>query len=258
MPYTFAHIGYILPIKKKWKQYFSITGLVFGSLAPDYDILFRLTKVRFHIFQYDLKTICFFIFPIATISALFFHLFCRKIIIKNLPSPFFEKYQKYLSFDFIDYLKKHFLVFSASILLAIFLHLFLDFLCHILDAYSIQILVSEKVSNIFIIKLSGILAIYFLPVLFTLVGFFLLYILILKKRLNLSDFKLCTEINKFWTLIAIFTLALCVLKLTYTEFQDSYYIDYIIISITSSFIISVYLVCLVYYLLLALQKKELQ
>lgn len=258
MPYTFAHIGYILPIKKKWKQYFSITGLAFGSIAPDYDILFRLTKIRFHIFQYDLKIICLLIYPIATLSALFFHLFCRNILIKNLPSPLYEKYQKYIAFDFIDYLKKHFIVFSVSILTAIFMHLFLDFCCHILDAYTIKVLVSKNCNHVFIIKLSGILAIYLLPVLFTLVGFFLAYILILKNRFILTHFKFSTEKIKFWSLIAIFTLVLCLLKLMYTKFQDSFYIDYIIISITSSFIISVYLVCFIYYLLLVLQKKELR
>ena len=84
MPYTFAHLGYIIPLKKKFQSYFSVLGLVFGSIVPDYDILFRFTENRFHLFQYDLHSVFVIILPLALVSTLYFDIFCKKIFIEYL------------------------------------------------------------------------------------------------------------------------------------------------------------------------------
>jgi hypothetical protein len=138
MPYTFAHIGFTLPVYKRFHRYFSVTGLVFGSIVPDFDILFRLTNVRYHIFEYDLKTILFIICPIGLICALFFHLFCRNVIIEQLPDNLHQKYKRYLTVDFIKIFKRDYIRIAASVILAILLHIFLDYISHIVDAHSVN------------------------------------------------------------------------------------------------------------------------
>lgn len=247
MPYTFAHIGYILPIRKKWSKYFSITGLVFGSLAPDYDILFRLTKIRFHVFQYNLKTICFLIYPMAFLSAVLFHLICRNVLIKNLPSPFFEKYQKYLSFDFNAYLKNHLLLFSASVFFAIFLHLFLDFFCHILDAYQVSLFVRGIIQMQYLSDKIGYFSIYFLPVVFSCLGFYYIYKFEYNSVIPKMYFSQPKQAFLFWITLLILTIFICALKIFFTEKEKDYWLDLIAISFTSALIIAVYLCCFIFY-----------
>lgn len=227
-------------------EIFLCYGLVFGSLAPDYDILFRLTKIRFHIFQYDLKTICFLIYPIALLSAIFFHLVCRNVLIKNLPSPFFEKYQNYLDFDFIAYLKKHFVLFSVSVFLAILLHLFLDFCCHILDAYQVSVFVQSIIRMQYISNQIGYFSMYFLPILFSLFGFYLMFKSEFKNGLTKISFAHPKQQLFFWLTLLIITAIISCIKIISTEKEKDYWIDLIAISITSSFMAATYLCCFVF------------
>ncbi len=249
MPFTFAHIGYVLPIKLKLKKYFSITGLVFGSLAPDFDILFRLTRVRFHIFQYDAKTIIFYIFPLALISAVFYHLFCRNLIIENLPTYYELKYKKYKSFDFIEYLKKKYFVVFGSIIFAILLHLLLDFLCHCIDAYSAKVFINKHFHDRISDKVTFGFSIYGLPILFSIVGFYLVYRYELTEIFSLKKIVFTKQKVMFWCAFVLISILLFAIKYKLSEVDLEYYIDFIIISATSSVIIAVYTTCLVFQLI---------
>lgn len=254
MPYTFAHIGYSLAFKKKWTNYFSTTGLAFGSIAPDYDILFRLTKNRFHLFQYNAFTILFIIFPLALVSAIAFHQFCRNILILHLPEPFQKKYEVYLSINFMEVLRKNYIRISVSILFAICLHLVLDFLCHYFDAFETMQWILHKAHNEYAGDIAYWGAIYFLPVVFSLAGFYLLAKFIPIRSFNLRDFALSGEKKKFWMLILAISLLISLIKLYFTQRELNFFIDFIVITVTSSFIISVYVVCTFYYLNMSFRK----
>lgn len=255
MPFTISHIGYILPIHQKWEKKLSVSGLIFGSIAPDYDILFRLTKVRFHIFQYDAKSILFYIFPLSLISAFFFHLVCRNIIIKNLPGYYERKYQKYTSYDFFHELRTHYFRVSISILFAILLHLFLDYLCHIINAYYLKMYLLQLFHIDIIANLFYLLGIYGLPVLFSLVGFYLIYTFEYNKSLSLKNLKLTKTKSFFWFILLLNTFLFFLIKLHYTEKDNEFYVDFIIISLTSSFLVALYFTCFLFLLFQKLTKK---
>ena len=236
-----------MPIQQKWKDQFSISGLIFGSLAPDYDILFRLTKVRFHIFQYDLKTILFLIFPLTLISAFAFHLFCRNIIIDNLPVVYKTQYKKYVSFNFTDYFKKHFMQISISIFFAIILHLILDFLCHFLDATHVKILALVITKNDVIGNIAYIFAIYGLPILFSTLGVYLIFKYEYQKQFSFSNLALTKKQLAFWITMFVFTILFSIAKFMITEVDKDFFIDFIIISLTSSFLVAIYATCIFYF-----------
>ena len=42
MPFTFAHPAAIIPINSRFKSKFCLTGLVLGSMAPDFEYFIRL------------------------------------------------------------------------------------------------------------------------------------------------------------------------------------------------------------------------
>ena len=249
MPFTFAHTGYILPVKKKWIAYFSTSGLVFGSLAPDYDILFRFSENRFHLFQYDMFSIFFYIYPLALLSAVYFHLCCQTILSEHLPLFLRNKVSSFLSINIISELRKHFIKISFSILFAIFLHLFLDMLCHILDAWSVKMFVLTITKNIEMANIFYGLAIYLLPVLFSLYGFYLLWKYITDKDRSIASYKLTKKQLRFWLLVVFLAVGISILKLVIFRLQDEdFWVDQMIISLTSSFMLSFYLICFYSYI----------
>lgn len=246
MPFTLAHIGYILPVKKKWKTSFSTTGLVFGSLAPDYDILFRITNVRFHLFQYDLIEILLYILPLSMLSAFFFHLFCRNILIEHLPEPFEKRYSQHNAVNTFHLFRTSILRIGGSALFAIFLHLLLDFLCHMLDAHSLKMAVFSLFQNEFMASSAYFLGIYGLPVLFSLAGFYLIFRYEFPKPVSVHSFKLTKNKLQFWSLFLISTLLIAAIKIKITETDLEFYADYIIISLTTSLMLAIYFTCLIY------------
>jgi hypothetical protein len=42
MPFTFSHPAIILPLKYFKKKWFSLTGLVIGSMTPDFEYFVRM------------------------------------------------------------------------------------------------------------------------------------------------------------------------------------------------------------------------
>ena len=257
MPYTFAHLGYIIPLRKKFQSYFSVLGLVFGSIVPDYDILFRFTENRFHLFQYDLHSVFVIILPLALVSTLYFDIFCKKIFIEYLPDFYYQKYKNHQQ-PFIHNLTiLNVIKTSISIIIAIYIHLVLDFFCHLLDGFTVKILILTITQNIFLSELGYIVAIYLLPIVFTIFGFYLIYKSYLKgqKVKTLFQYSDKTKI-RFWYLLILLTLLLSFVKLYFIKTSSFFLIDYLLISITSSFIISCYFLCTTYNILFYLKYKN--
>ncbi|HEV7349642.1 DUF4184 family protein [Telluribacter sp.] len=124
MPFTFSHPAIVLPLKKMKPGWFSLSGLVFGSLAPDFEYLMAFSgnydygHTHPGIFLFDL--------PLTFFLSALFHLLIRNPLLSHLPAPFDRKYSGFLSFNFATYFKKHWLVFFSSALLGIFSHLVWD------------------------------------------------------------------------------------------------------------------------------------
>lgn len=124
MPFTFSHPAIVLPLKKMKASWFSSTGLVIGSIAPDLpyfvtmDAQTNIGHTFIGIFIIDL--------PISFLVAIAFHLWVRNNLIMHLPSPLDRKYYDYTKFDFLYYLKQKWFVIAVSILIGIISHLIWD------------------------------------------------------------------------------------------------------------------------------------
>ncbi|MFN8263205.1 MAG: DUF4184 family protein [Chitinophagales bacterium] len=245
MPFTLAHIGYTIPIAKKLRNYCSISGLVFGSIAPDYDILFRFTANRFHLFSYSILCNVFIIMPLAILSTLFFHLVCQSIIIQKTPNIKQEFWSRLIHTDILDEIVNRPIRLIFSILLSIYVHLLLDSMCHILDAYTIKMLVIGFTKNDSLAKVAYILAIYFLPLLFSIVG--LLYLLYSGNLIqSIKEIYQEKKMFNFWIIVFVFAVIITVVKVMLIQTEYFFAFDYYIISLTSSFLISLSLCCLYY------------
>ncbi len=129
MPFTFSHPAIVLPLlNKRWKL-FSATGLVVGSIAPDFESFIRLdeTKVYGHtwagMFWYDL--------PMAVAIAILFHTVVRDVLIAHLPVSLQERFERYRRIQWLFYFREHFFVVIFSMLIGIASHLLWDAFTHL-------------------------------------------------------------------------------------------------------------------------------
>ena len=128
MPLTFCHPAIILPLKKLKSNWFSMTGLIIGSMSPDLEYFSRMEIIATH--SHLFWGVLYFDLPIALIYCFVFHLFVRNILINHLPDFFKERFTQFLNFDWINYFKKNWLIVIVSIIIGAYSHLFWDAFTH--------------------------------------------------------------------------------------------------------------------------------
>jgi hypothetical protein len=132
LPFTFAHPALVLPLNTLHKRWISLTGLVVGSMVPDFEY-FILVKTESE-YSHTLAGLFWFDLPLAVILSFIFHSLVRDPLINHLPRPLQKKFIRYKHFDWTYRFQRHW----KNILLCIFIgaasHLFLDAFTHI-DGY---------------------------------------------------------------------------------------------------------------------------
>jgi len=126
MPFTPAHPAIILPLIRS--RYLSATGLVIGSLAPDFEYFFKMSVSSEY--SHTLAGLFYFDLPVTLFVSLLFHSVVKKNFIYNLPMFFQKRFQVMLHVDFLKYLKDHWLIFVISALLGAASHIFWDSFTH--------------------------------------------------------------------------------------------------------------------------------
>jgi hypothetical protein len=83
MPFTPAHSAIVLPFVRINPKYVSATGLIIGSLTPDFEYFFKMSVNGVH--GHTLPGLLYFDLPVATALALVFHLVVKRNFINNVP-----------------------------------------------------------------------------------------------------------------------------------------------------------------------------
>jgi hypothetical protein len=128
MPFTLSHVISIVPIYRYFKKYFSISGLIMGSMAPDFEFFLRITL--FGVWGHTFKGIFFFNLPISILLIFIFHIWVRDALITYLPNSISKKYIRYFKFDWLKYFKKNYFKVIVSIFVGILTHFACDNLTH--------------------------------------------------------------------------------------------------------------------------------
>ncbi len=127
MPFTFSHPAIIVGLSNT-KYKFSLTGLIIGSLIPDFEFFFRMhftENIGHHwygVFIFDL--------PLAILFCFFYHNVVRNLLIKNLPYFFKVRFIQYVAFNWNAYAIKYKLLVLTSIFIGIQSHLMWDAFTH--------------------------------------------------------------------------------------------------------------------------------
>ncbi len=128
MPFTFSHPALILPLKYFPNKWFSLTGLVIGSLTPDFEYFLRM-RIK-SIYSHTLEGIFWFDLPLGIFLAFIFHNVVRNSLFSNLPTFLQSRFLKFTHYNWNEYFKKNWFVVIISILIGTFSHLFWDSFTH--------------------------------------------------------------------------------------------------------------------------------
>lgn len=262
MPYTIAHIGYSIGLKKKWISKLSLNGLIFGSIVPDFDILFRFTNQRFHLFAFDLFTIFIILLPLSLVLSIFFHQFIRDTVIELLPKTFRDKTIPYQSYDYIGFLKRSYKWEILSILIGISVHFGLDLFSH-WNAWLYMMIIHVGIYPChFLVPFHYYFGWYFPQVLATFFGFYLMYLYLLTPKNTISMIKndiLNAETERKLVWVGYFVIAILfgVLKLFVFGYEGNGYAWHsVIIHLTSGLIFSFFITPLLYKLIKIMSSKS--
>ena len=252
MPFTLAHPGFALKVKQKWFKKLSINGLIWGSLVPDYDILFRFTLSRFHIIYLNLASILILVIPLALATSLIFHHGIRNTLINYLPYRFQKKLIRYEHFHYWNFLKSNFSKEIVSIFVAAVIHLLLDIVSH-WDAWSMKMLFHIGIyPSKTLMPLYYYFGWYFPQVIITFLGFYFLVSFLGYKfsdiKLVISDVILMPKKKLiYWTVFLVIALIITRLRFYLFGYEgDGFGWHYLIIYATSSLAISFFLTPLLY------------
>lgn len=130
MPFTFAHPALIIPLCYAQRRYrwISVTGLITGSVAPDFEKFFRLKLASGY--SHTIASIFYFSCPVALGLAFVFHLLVRRPLLVHLPSALYWRLSKYQEFDWSGHFRRCYWGVLLSIIVGATLHLFWDSFTH--------------------------------------------------------------------------------------------------------------------------------
>lgn len=128
MPFTFSHPAIVLPLAYLPKKLFSLTGLVIGSLTPDFEYFFRMQIESEH--SHTLGGLFLFDLPLGILLAFVFHLIIRNQLFNNLPFSLKSRLIGFKSLDWLNYFKSNWLVVIFSVFIGVASHLLWDSFTH--------------------------------------------------------------------------------------------------------------------------------
>lgn len=128
MPFTFSHPAIVLPMTFLPRQWFSLTGLVIGSLTPDFEYFLRM-RIQSN-YSHTISGLFWFDLPLGLLLAFIFHTTVRDSLFDNLPTILRSRLLILKQFNWRDYFKKNWLVVTISILIGAASHIFWDGFTH--------------------------------------------------------------------------------------------------------------------------------
>ena len=127
MPFTLAHTAVVFPLCKS-RHRFSVTALVIGSMAPDFEFFFQMREVEN--IGHHWYGVVLFDMPVTLICCYLYHNFLRKAFIANLPFYFYRRFAYVKIFNWNRYASAHSAKVVVSALIVIGSHLLWDGFTH--------------------------------------------------------------------------------------------------------------------------------
>ncbi|PRY03982.1 uncharacterized protein DUF4184 [Pontibacter ummariensis] len=128
MPFTFSHPAVVLPLKYLPKGWVSLTGLVVGSVVPDFEKFIKMEPGN--TFSHTWHGLFWFNLPLGILLAFVFHVIVRNPLVDHLPLFLKKRLVRFKSFNWPLYFRKHYGIVMLSVLIGAFSHLVWDSFTH--------------------------------------------------------------------------------------------------------------------------------
>lgn len=206
MPFTFSHPAIVLPLTFLPRQWFSLTGLVIGSLTPDFEYFLRM-RIQSN-YSHTISGLFWFDLPLGILLAFIFHNIVRDSLFDNLPTILKSRLTKFKQFDWNNYFKNNWFVVTISVLIGAASHIFWDSFTHD-HGYFVQTIpaltdtvdiLGRQVSTLKILQHSS-----------TLVGGLVIVFILFKLT---PDKNATGQLNiKYWCILSTLTLTIIAVRL---------------------------------------------
>jgi len=84
MPFTFSHPAAVLPFAKVFKRNLSATGLVIGSMVPDFEYFIRMSTTS--LYSHNWEGLVWFDIPLGFVLVIVYEFFVKDKLIARLPA----------------------------------------------------------------------------------------------------------------------------------------------------------------------------
>jgi hypothetical protein len=128
MPFTFSHPSLLLPLTRLPRKWVSATGLVAGSIIPDFEKFLKMNDGN--TYSHTVPGTFWFYLPLAVLLSFVFHQVVRDPLIDNLPGFLRARCGPARSFNWVAHVGKHYPAVLFSLLLGIVSHLVWDHFTH--------------------------------------------------------------------------------------------------------------------------------
>lgn len=129
MPFTFAHPAVVMPINRVLGTRLSLSGLVIGSMVPDFEGFILVTDIK--TYSHTWHGMFWLDLPLGFLIAFLFHSVVRDTLIDNLPAFFRRRMIGYKQLDWPRFCKAHYLNVTIAMFIGIFSHLVWDDFTHL-------------------------------------------------------------------------------------------------------------------------------
>jgi uncharacterized protein YfeS len=233
MPFTFSHPAIVLPAKLLPRKLYSMTGLIIGSMTPDFEYFIRM-NVR-SIYSHTFWGVFYFDLPLSIILTFIFHNIVRNELINNLPTSLQKRFSDLKTFNWNAAFIKSWFIVIFSVLIGAASHILWDDFTHVGGYF---------VMRSSFLKCKVLLLGFHIPVynlLQNLSSLFGIIVVSLFVR-NISEKKNENYKSKsnYWTFVILIVAVIMVLRflngLTFSKYGN------IIVSVISAFLISVIII----------------
>ena len=128
MPLTISHPAIVLPAKYLPEKWISWTGLIVGSMTPDFEYFLRM-KVE-SVYSHTWMGTLWFDLPLGLLLTFVYHYIVRDSLICNSPRFIKKRLTIYIDFSWWNYFKRNILVVLICLYVGIGSHLFWDGFTH--------------------------------------------------------------------------------------------------------------------------------
>jgi hypothetical protein len=207
MPFTFSHPAIVVHLSNT-KLGLSLTGLIIGSMVPDFEFFMRM-RIAENIGHHWLGLFVFDL-PLALLLCFLFHNLVRNLLVTHLPHFYAQRFVGYTSFNWNQYVATNKLKVIVSISIGILSHLFWDAFTH--HDGIIVLLLPTLSKNIQAFGFTT--PVYMLlQIISSIWGLWALYSYIKKLPISTATWVYAKETNFYWAIFTPITLLIFMLRL---------------------------------------------